>query len=74
MSDHQRYSVVFKYHATKEQIQEYASRIDSSGGKVTHQYGIMKGLAAHIPDGFCNSLQSDSLISYIEPDSKVTTQ
>jgi len=66
--------VVFKDNATPEQIKKYTQEINENGGKVTQEYGILKGFAAHIPESFLCNLQGDDLIKYIEPDGVVTTQ
>ncbi|KAF9652986.1 hypothetical protein BDM02DRAFT_3183313 [Thelephora ganbajun] len=59
------YIVVFKDHVTPEQIKEYVEKLNSNGGLVTHEWSILKGFAANIPDNFLNNLQGDSLIKYI---------
>ncbi|KAG8863559.1 hypothetical protein FRB96_008299 [Tulasnella sp. 330] len=71
----QRYIVVFKNTATKDQIDNYEAKVNSSGGEVTRRFDTgMNGFAAMIPDSFLTKLQADSIIDFIEPDSIVTTQ
>jgi hypothetical protein len=70
-----KYIVVFKDHATQEQIDTCANNVNNNGGGVTQRYdSVLKGFAAVIPDSFFGQLQADDLIDYIEPDSVVTTQ
>ncbi|GLB37106.1 putative proteinase A inhibitor 1 [Lyophyllum shimeji] len=70
----QKYIVVFKEHATQDQIDEYANKVNTSGGSVTNRYdNVLKGFAAAIPDTFLQSLQGEDIIDYIEPDGVVTT-
>ncbi|TFL04732.1 hypothetical protein BDV98DRAFT_562747 [Pterulicium gracile] len=75
MASTQRYIVVFKDSANKEQIQKYAQNIKESGGEIGHHYdSVMKGFSASIPASFLQQLQGDDIIDYIEPDGVVTTQ
>ncbi|KAF8648753.1 hypothetical protein AX16_006194 [Volvariella volvacea WC 439] len=70
-----RYIVVFKDEVSPEAIEDYARRVRTSGGEVTHHYDLVfKGFSAVIPDSFLSALRSDSFIDYIEPDGVVTTQ
>ncbi|TFK29539.1 hypothetical protein FA15DRAFT_664086 [Coprinopsis marcescibilis] len=83
MSDHPRYIIGFKDSATEADIERYAKDLNSNGGSVTNEFykngGILKAFAGHVPASFLSSLQaqslqSDSIIDYIEPDGIVTTQ
>ncbi|PFH47546.1 hypothetical protein AMATHDRAFT_67561 [Amanita thiersii Skay4041] len=70
-----RFIVVFKPHVTKEQVEEYAQKVNDNGGDVTHRYdNVLNGFAATLPDNFMQNLQGDDLIDYIEPDGFVTIQ
>lgn len=72
---HQKYIVVFKKSASKDQIQKYKDDLATNGGTVTHDYGsTLNGFAAEIPDSFVSQLQPNDVIDYIEPDGVVTTQ
>ncbi|KAK2465127.1 hypothetical protein APHAL10511_002819 [Amanita phalloides] len=65
--------VLFKEHATPEQIKDYVGKVHAQGGKVTEQYESLKGFSAHLPDSFAQSLQGDDIIDCVEPDRVVTT-
>ncbi|KAJ8514448.1 hypothetical protein ONZ45_g8013 [Pleurotus djamor] len=67
-----KFIVVFKEHATPEQIQEYVDKVNSTGGKVTNNYG--SGFAAELEPSHLTNFQGDDIIDYVEPDSIVTTQ
>ncbi|KAI0812720.1 hypothetical protein BC629DRAFT_1589446 [Irpex lacteus] len=72
------YIVVFKKDASPDQIEKYASDVNSNGGKVKDVWTSgLKGFSAEIPSFFLTNLQSltgDGPIDYIEEDSVVTTQ
>ncbi|KAG8890431.1 hypothetical protein FRB98_008466 [Tulasnella sp. 332] len=62
----QRYIVVFKNTATKDQIDQYEAEVKSSGGDVTQRFDTgMNGFAATIPDSFLTKLKADSIIDFI---------
>ncbi|KAG6812601.1 hypothetical protein H0H92_001952 [Tricholoma furcatifolium] len=83
MSETGKYIVVFKDTATKEQIDDYANNVNNNGVLLIHAMAHQKtkehGFAAQIPDTYfqslqSQSLQSDSIIDYIEPDGVVSIQ
>ncbi|KAG8911948.1 hypothetical protein FRC00_005518 [Tulasnella sp. 408] len=60
------YIVVFKDHATPEQINQYAGRVSSEGGEVGHRYdSVFKGFSAKLPDSLLQNFQGDDIIQYI---------
>ncbi|KAL4268696.1 Peptidase S8 propeptide/proteinase inhibitor I9 superfamily protein [Pleurotus pulmonarius] len=71
-----RYIIVFKPHVTHEQIEEYISNVQKQGGKVTHQYDIIKGFAANLGPDALSSLQAlqGNTVESIEPDQEMRTQ
>jgi len=73
-----KYIVVFKPHATPQQIEQYAAQVVAAGGQVGHRYdSIIKGFSANIPDNVVAIFQdnlADSPVDYIEPDSIVMIQ
>ncbi|CAG7850525.1 ABC1 family protein MCP2 {ECO:0000305/PubMed:23781023} AltName: Full=MDM10-complementing protein 2 {ECO:0000303/PubMed:23781023}; AltName: Full=MIOREX complex component 13 {ECO:0000305/PubMed:25683707}; AltName: Full=Mitochondrial organization of gene expression protein 13 {ECO:0000303/PubMed:25683707}; Flags: Precursor [Serendipita indica DSM 11827] len=78
----QSYIIVFKDHASAEEIESAKKRIQESGesgsgGEVVHDYGtVLRGFSAKVTPEFINTLQSNfaSAIDYIEEDQVVTTQ
>ncbi|KAI0088033.1 protease propeptide/inhibitor [Irpex rosettiformis] len=73
-----KYIVVFKKDATADQIEKYASDVNTNGGKVKDIWKSgLKGFSAEIPTQYLTTLQSfvdNGPIDYIEEDSVVTTQ
>ncbi|KAI0696719.1 protease propeptide/inhibitor [Cytidiella melzeri] len=73
-----KYIVVFKNTATPDEINQYASEVNTNGGTVRDVWtGGMKGFSAEIPHQYMATLQSlvdDGPIDYIEEDGVVTTQ
>ncbi|KAF8342120.1 uncharacterized protein EI90DRAFT_3032186 [Cantharellus anzutake] len=70
-----KFIVVFKDSATKEEIEQYAEKVNNNGGEVTNRYdGVLNGFAAKLTPQLASSFQGDSIIDYIEPDGIVTTQ
>ncbi|KAF9049727.1 protease propeptide/inhibitor [Panaeolus papilionaceus] len=70
-----KYIVVFKDHATQEQIDDYVKQVTHNSGEVTHHYDtVLKGFAAEIPDNIINSFEASEIIEYVEPDGIMTTQ
>ncbi|KAG8912810.1 hypothetical protein FRC03_008039 [Tulasnella sp. 419] len=75
MSDKQNYIVVFKAHATPEQVEQHANEVQNNGGEVGHRYeSVLKGFSAKLDPNYASNLQGNDLIDYIEPDGVVTTQ
>ncbi|KAG8902878.1 hypothetical protein FRB99_004006 [Tulasnella sp. 403] len=67
--------VVFKDHATHQQIDEYCDRVNNTGGQVKHRYkDILKGFSAKMELHHLQSLQGDDIIAYVEPDQEVSIQ
>ncbi|KIO25923.1 hypothetical protein M407DRAFT_243920 [Tulasnella calospora MUT 4182] len=65
--------VVFKDHATQDQIDRYAEQINGGGGAVTARYdSVLKGFAATLTASQLQSFQGDDIIQYIEPDQVIT--
>ncbi|KAL0581885.1 hypothetical protein V5O48_000114 [Marasmius crinis-equi] len=84
-----KFIVVFKSDTSQEEVDKQASEIsnndafiihnahdDLSGGEVHKKHSLLKGFTATIPESYMQQLQSlqGSVIDYIEPDGKVTTQ
>ncbi|PPQ98645.1 hypothetical protein CVT24_003978 [Panaeolus cyanescens] len=70
-----KYIVVFKDHASQDQINDYVNQVTNNGGEVTQHYDtVLKGFAAEMPDHLLTSFQASDIIEYVEPDSIVTTQ
>jgi len=72
----QNFIVVFKEHATPDQINAYADEVSQGGGEVGHRYDspVMKGFSATLTETQVQSFQSNDIIDYIEPDQKVSIQ
>ncbi|KZT72196.1 hypothetical protein DAEQUDRAFT_763305 [Daedalea quercina L-15889] len=69
------YIVVFKEHATQEQVDRYAQDVSANGGHIEQRFGsLLNGFSATIPESYLTQLQGENLIDYIEPDQIVTTQ
>jgi len=75
-----RFIVVFKKDVPQDTIDRQADAVHQNGGSVKNKFDfVLRGFSAEIPEAYLMTLQSslqqaDSPISYIEPDSTVTTQ
>ncbi|KAJ3384267.1 hypothetical protein HDU92_003655 [Lobulomyces angularis] len=73
MSDTGSYIVVFKAGTSKEKIDEAASKVESSGGKIGHRYeDSILGFSATLPDSILSPLQALDHLDFIESDGEVS--
>ncbi|KAI0799120.1 hypothetical protein GGR55DRAFT_684305 [Xylaria sp. FL0064] len=68
------YIVTCKEDASPEQVAEAKKHAQDQGGKITHEYNLIKGFAVEIPDDTVNTLESHPHIKGVEKDQEVKTQ
>ncbi|KAK5175557.1 uncharacterized protein LTR77_000696 [Saxophila tyrrhenica] len=66
-------NVSLKEGAGADKLEEAKKNVTDQGGKITHEFKLVKGFTADIPDDKVSTLQSNEHVNY-EQDSKVTTQ
>ncbi|KAF9004816.1 protease propeptide/inhibitor [Cyathus striatus] len=72
-----RYIIGFEDHVTQDQIDNYVKDVEDKGAVVSHKFDFTKSFAASIPNEVMvslQSLQSDGIVKYIEPDGEVKIQ
>ena len=59
--------------ADAKELADAKKQILAQGGKITHEYTLIKGFAAELPDSLLTTLVSNTSIN-VEEDQVVTTQ
>ncbi|KAF9693223.1 hypothetical protein N0V95_008512 [Ascochyta clinopodiicola] len=67
------YNVTLKPEASPEELQNAKKEVESKGGKITHEFSLIKGFTAELPDDLVSTFESNDKIT-VEKDSEVTTQ
>ncbi|KAI1272585.1 branched-chain alpha-ketoacid dehydrogenase [Xylaria sp. FL0933] len=67
------YIVTCKEDASPEQVAEAKKHATDQGGKITHEYNLIKGFAVEIPDDTVNTLESHPHIKGVEKDQETIT-
>ncbi|KAI1201377.1 hypothetical protein F5X97DRAFT_290339 [Nemania serpens] len=68
------YIVTLKDGATPEEIAEAKQHVKDQGGKITHEYSLIKGFAVEFPEDSVSALASHKHVKAVEPDQEVRTQ
>ncbi|KAF5668590.1 hypothetical protein FHETE_5222 [Fusarium heterosporum] len=68
------YIVTCKDDASDEQVQSAKQHAKDQGGKITHEYSLIKGFAVQYDDGAIQTLESHEHVKAVELDSEMRTQ
>ncbi|KAI9901530.1 hypothetical protein N3K66_003347 [Trichothecium roseum] len=68
------YIVSCKDDARDEDVSEAKQHARDQGGKITHEYKLIKGFAVEFPDGSVTTLESHPHVKAVEADGQMTTQ
>ncbi|KAI1330854.1 hypothetical protein F5Y16DRAFT_395819 [Xylariaceae sp. FL0255] len=68
------YIVTCKEDATPEQVAEAKKHAESQGGKITHEYNLIKGFAVSFPQDSVSTLESHEHVKGVELDQEMKTQ
>ncbi|RGP76792.1 peptidase inhibitor i9 [Fusarium longipes] len=68
------YIVTCKEDATDEQVQSAKQHATDQGGKITHEYSLIKGFAVEFPNDSVQTLESHEHIQAVEHDGEMRTQ
>ncbi|KAI1113776.1 hypothetical protein F5Y14DRAFT_416534 [Nemania sp. NC0429] len=68
------YIVTLKDDATPEEVAEAKQHAKDQGGKITHEYNLIKGFAVEFPEGSVSTLESHKHVKAVEADQEVKTQ
>ncbi|KAI1823858.1 hypothetical protein F4861DRAFT_508539 [Xylaria intraflava] len=68
------YIVTLKTDATAEQVAAAKQRAKDQGGKITHEYNLIKGFAVEFPSDSITTLESYEHVQTVEEDQEVRTQ
>ncbi|KAM0282720.1 hypothetical protein ACHAQH_002918 [Verticillium albo-atrum] len=68
------YIVTCKKDATDEQVKSAKEHAQSQGGKITHEYNLIKGFAVEFDEGSVQSLEAHEHVEQVEPDGEMKTQ
>ncbi|KAF2861652.1 hypothetical protein K470DRAFT_269731 [Piedraia hortae CBS 480.64] len=66
-------NVSLKEGANADQLEAAKKQVQDQGGKITHEYKLVKGFTAEFPDDKVQTLASNEALN-VEADGKVTTQ
>ncbi|KAH6629407.1 hypothetical protein C7974DRAFT_413209 [Boeremia exigua] len=68
-----QYNVTLKPEASPEDFEQAKKDVEAKGGKITHEFKLIKGFTAELPDDLVSTFESNDKIT-VEKDSEVTTQ
>ncbi|KAJ8114145.1 hypothetical protein OPT61_g3906 [Boeremia exigua] len=69
----QQYNVTLKPEASPEDFEQAKKDVEAKGGKITHEFKLIKGFTAELPDDLVSTFESNDKIT-VEKDGEVTTQ
>ncbi|KAH7244639.1 hypothetical protein NW754_008509 [Fusarium falciforme] len=68
------YIVTCKDDASPEQVESAKQHAKDQGGKITHEYSLIKGFAVEYPSDAVQTLESHEHVKAVEADQEVRTQ
>ncbi|KAJ4300528.1 hypothetical protein N0V88_003206 [Collariella sp. IMI 366227] len=68
------YIVTCKDDATKEQIEAAKKHATDQGGKIGHEYSLIKGFQVTFDEGSVNTMENHEHVKAVEKDQEVKTQ
>ncbi|KAI1297985.1 hypothetical protein F5Y03DRAFT_368897 [Xylaria venustula] len=68
------YIVTLKDDASADDVAAAKKHAQDQGGKITHEYNLIKGFAVEIPDDAVTTLDSHPSVKGVEKDQEVRTQ
>ncbi|KAM5348469.1 hypothetical protein ACJ41O_008293 [Fusarium nematophilum] len=68
------YIVTCKDDASPEQVEAAKQHAKDQGGKITHEYNIIKGFAVEFPEDAVTTLESHEHVKTVEADQVMKTQ
>ncbi|OAA39858.1 Proteinase inhibitor, propeptide [Beauveria brongniartii RCEF 3172] len=68
------YIVTLKDDASPEQVKEAKAKCVEQGGKIIHEYDIIKGFSVSYPEDAITTLESNPYVKAVEPDGVATIQ
>ncbi|KAI0406171.1 hypothetical protein F4802DRAFT_596530 [Xylaria palmicola] len=66
--------VTCKEGASADEVAATKKHAKDQGGKITHEYNLIKGFAVEFPEDKVNTLESHEHVKAIEKDQEVKTQ
>ncbi|KAK2776891.1 peptidase inhibitor i9 [Colletotrichum kahawae] len=68
------YIVTCKEDATPEQFQAAKKHAEDQGGKIGHEYSLIKGFSVEFPEDQISTLEKHEHVKHVEKDQEVRTQ
>ncbi|OHW92769.1 peptidase inhibitor I9 [Colletotrichum incanum] len=68
------YIVTCKEDASPEQVQAAKKHATDQGGKIGHEYSLIKGFSVEFPEDQISTLESHEHVKHVEKDQEVKTQ
>ncbi|KZZ91180.1 Proteinase inhibitor, propeptide [Moelleriella libera RCEF 2490] len=65
------YIVTLKDEATDEQVKAAKQQVEAQGGKITHEYNLIKGFAVEFPSDAVSTLEANEHVKAVEKDGEV---
>ncbi|KAJ0310751.1 hypothetical protein Brms1b_008539 [Colletotrichum noveboracense] len=69
-----RVDVTCKEDATPEQFQAAKKHAEDQGGKIGHEYSLIKGFSVEFPEDQISTLEKHEHVKHVEKDQEVRTQ
>ncbi|KAK1969887.1 peptidase inhibitor I9 [Colletotrichum eremochloae] len=68
------YIVTCKEDASAEQVQAAKKHATDQGGKIGHEYSLIKGFSVEFPEDQISTLENHEHVKHVEKDQEVKTQ
>ncbi|KAJ3560386.1 hypothetical protein NPX13_g9319 [Xylaria arbuscula] len=68
------YIVTCKTDASPEQVEAAKKHAKDQGGKITHEYSLIKGFAVEFPEDKVNTMSQHEHVQAVEVDGEMKTQ
>jgi len=69
----QQINVTLKSDADASKLEDAKKKITEAGGKILHEFKLVKGFTAQVPDDHVSTLSADESLT-VEKDGQVSTQ
>ncbi|RBR22803.1 uncharacterized protein FIESC28_04366 [Fusarium coffeatum] len=68
------FQVCCKDDASTDQVESAKQHAQDQGGKITHEYSLIKGFAVEFPEDCIQTLENHEHVKTVEEDGTMTTQ
>ncbi|KAK4223762.1 hypothetical protein QBC38DRAFT_486985 [Podospora fimiseda] len=68
------YIITLNESATDSELAEAKQHVKDQGGKIVHEYSLIKGFSFELPEGTVSTLAKKPYVASVEADQEVTIQ